>query len=475
MSLFYNISPKGTVSINNYSLGKYVQSLGFAKHYFTNEKTITPIYVYKDKNNIIEPVSPIRVHEVIIRELETRAGSSGSIPVEDLPRVVDKLVGSRILTSQELLITMDHLDKPIISDTSDTAVFPFRNGVATVTRDDIKFNPLSSIDGYIWSTQKTDRDFELGTIEDAERSDFFRFLGNITATGTTTGWAESQDRFNALYTLIGYLLHSYKDPTNPRAVILMDSSLVGEPTGRTGKGLIVQGLNKIRNTVKIDGKDYDGSNRFKFSGVSPDAKLIFLDDVGQGFDFENLFSIVTEGIKVEEKYVKSYYIPFDRSPKIIISTNYALHGRGASHDARKYEFALSNYYSDNRRPTDEFGRRFFYDWDTTQWNYFDNLMLYAVQAYLQNGVTNTSDPLINEKKLITETSLEFVEWISEQGLTINVPYVNNDLHERFNTQTGIVVDRKTFLRYLKSYCYANGWELLQPHSGNTRSVEFRRR
>jgi hypothetical protein len=473
MSLFYSISPKGTISISNYSLGKYVQDLGFAKHYYSAEKTATPIYLFKRDENVIEPVSPIRIHEEVIMQLESRAGSPGSIPAEELPRVIDKLVESKILTRPELLITMDDLDKPIISDTSDTAVFPFKNGVATVTRDSILFNSLSSIDGYIWSTQIIPRDFVPTTVEEAERADFFRFLCNITATRTTTGWIENPDRFNALYTLIGYLLHSFKDPTNPRAVIFMDASLSGEPTGRTGKGLIVQGLTRFRKAISLDGKHFDGTNRFRYSNVTPDTKIIHYDDVGLKFNFENEFSIITEGITVEEKNIRSYHIPFSNSPKIIMSTNYALVGRGASHDARRHEFALSNYYSDKLRPIDEFGKMFFYEWDPTQWNYFDNLMLYAVQAYLQNGVVIAPDSNIKEKKLLTETSQEFVDWVYNQDFITGDRYPSSEIYHRFCNHTVEQVDNKKFIAYLKSYAHSEGWILDQPHSGNTRFVEFK--
>lgn len=473
MSLFYTISPKGVISISSYSLGKYAQDLGFAKHYFTNEKTTTPNYVYKQNSNIIELVSPIRLHEVVIDELESRAGSPGSIPVEELPRVIDKLVESKILTSQELLITMEELDKPIISDTSDTGIFPFKNGVATVTRENIYFDSLATVNGYIWSTQVIPRNFELGTYEEAERSDFFQFLCNITTSRTSTGWTENPDRFKTLYTLIGYLLHSYKDPTNPRAVIFMDASLAGEPTGRTGKGLIVQGLNKIRKAINLDGKNFDGSNRFRFSKVTPDTKILHYDDVGSKFNFENEFSIITEGLTVEEKNMRSYHIPFANSPKIIMSTNYALKGTGASHDARKYEFALSNYYSDRLRPIDEFGRMFFYGWDTTQWNYFDNLMLYAVQAYLNNGITIASDSNIEEKKLLTVTSPEFVKWAYDQEFTIGQRFETSEIYDRYIKQTEATTDRKAFIGYLRSYAQMNGWVLAMSHSGSVRYVEFR--
>lgn len=475
MSLFYTIDPKGKIAISNYGLGKYVQSLGFSKYYLSDEKTITPVYIYKT-GNIIEPVSPIRVHETVIKELETQAGSPGAIPVEELPRVVDKLVESKILTSQELLITMDELDKPIISDTSNTGIFPFRNGVVTVSSEGIHLTSISSIDGYLWSSQIIDREFEPLSQQESKRSDFFRFLCNITGNRTAAGWTENPERFASLYSLIGYLLHSYKDPTNPRAVILMDSSLDGAAEGRTGKGLVVKGVNKVRKgMITIDGKDYNGNDRFKFSRVSPETNLIFIDDVGKGFDFENLFSIVTEGIKIEEKYLRSYYIPFDKSPKIVMSTNYTLLGRGSSHEARKYEFALSNYYSSTFTPINEFGKMFFYEWNTTQWNYFDNLMVYAIQSYLSNGVTVASDSNIEEKKLLLETSPEFVEWINEQHLQLGQRYESSEMYETYIRLTGSTIDRKAFIGFLKSYANSNDWVLDQPHSGSVRYLEFKPR
>lgn len=471
MNSIYYTRPDGAVTLSMTGLKNFVESLGYAKYYLTGEKTTVPIYVYKN-GNLIEPVIPIRVHEAVIKGLETRWTKSDTLPEATKRQVLDKLIASKYVTSGEMLITLSELDKPIISDTSDTAFFPFENGLATVTVSDIMFEPYGAMQGYIWASHVIDRPFEPLPPEESEKSDFFKFLCKITATRTPIGWTENQDRFTSLFSLIGYLLHSYKDPTNPRSVILMDSSLDGEPAGRTGKGLFVQGINKVRRTVSIDGKHYDTNNRFRFSSVTPDTRVLFIDDVGPKFNFENLFSVITEGIKVEEKFSPSFYIPFGKSPKIIISTNYALQGKGSSHEARKYEYALSNYYSDIHTPIHDFGRRFFDEWDPDQWNYFFNLMLYAVQAYLSKGVTLYADSTIDHKKLVADTLPQFVSWISEQGFKPGEKIPTAETYDRFVSHTGTEVDRKTFLGYLRSYALANSWHLVNSHSGNSRFFEF---
>ena len=68
-------------------------------------------------------------------------------------------------------------------------------------------------------------------------------------------------------------------------------------------------------------------------------------------------------------------IPFNKSPKILFTSNYILSGTGDSHDARKIEIELFRYYSKKYRPINEFGKRFFNDWSKKEWNCFFNYMI----------------------------------------------------------------------------------------------------
>ena len=92
--------------------------------------------------------------------------------------------------------------------------------------------------------------------------------------------------------------------------------------------------------------------------------------------------------------------------------------------------------------------------------------------YLQKGVILEPDSNINEKKLLTETSPEFVEWVQNQEFVSGQKYGSSEIYDRFILHTGLTTDNKTFIGYLRSYAQTRGWGLLQPHSGNTRYVEF---
>lgn len=58
--------------------------------------------------------------------------------------------------------------------------------------------------------------------------------------------------------VIGYLLHLYKDPVDPKVVILNDEFYddlkEGEPQGGTGKGLFIKLIQQFLRALSIDGK-----------------------------------------------------------------------------------------------------------------------------------------------------------------------------------------------------------------------------
>jgi hypothetical protein len=58
-----------------------------------------------------------------------------------------------------------------------------------------------------------------------------------------------------------------------------------------------------------------------------------------------LFSAITEGITIEKKNKDAIRIPFSFSPKIVITTNYAIKGRGNSFLRRKVELELTSFYN----------------------------------------------------------------------------------------------------------------------------------
>jgi hypothetical protein len=471
---FWSINKRGDIEINEHQLVKFLNQIGFASFSLTTNKTIEQQYVFKN-GSTIEPIIPIRIHEEAIKVIESRIVDEGILPPKLIGEIVDKLIKTKSIEKKGVLTLLPELDKSIISDTKDAALFFYSNTAVRVTGDGIQLLSLEALNRYVWKSQIINRDFLLRDYREVEsESEYFKFLRNISKSERNGILEFDEDRFQHLLSLQGYMLHSYKDKANPRAVILMDSSLKGEPNGRTGKGLIVEGVGKIRKMIKEDGKSFQDDNRFKFSLVTLDTKILFLDDVKANINFENFFSAISEGIMVEPKFVNKFFIPYYSSPKIVISTNYAVNGSGASHEARRFEFSLSNYYNEKHTPIKEFGHLLFDEWDEYQWSLFDSLMMHSVEAYLAKGVTESERITIKSKKLISETSEKFGGWVSSYSIIPNEKYDKGVLFNNYARYCENVpdCDQPTFTKYLKNWAAINNYEIEESHSGDIRYIRF---
>ena len=134
-------------------------------------------------------------------------------------------------------------------------------------------------------------------------------------------------------------------------------------------------LKYVKKVDTIDGKQFDFNKNFAYQTLNADTQVLVFDDVEKSFNFESLFSIITEGITIEKKNKDAIKIPFAKSPKIAMTTNYAIKGAGNSFARRKWELELHQYYSKDYTPLDEFGRLMFGDWNDDDWCEFDNYMI----------------------------------------------------------------------------------------------------
>ena len=179
--------------------------------------------------------------------------------------------------------------------------------------------------------------------------DFSKFISNIS---------EGDDvRKSSVESTIGFLLQGHKNAGYCPAIIIHDENDSEEPEGGTGKGLFVQGVSQLKKNVTIDGKSFFFERSFAYQLVSVDTQILTFDDVRKGFEFERLFSIITEGITLEKKNKDAIKIPFDNSPKVVITTNYAIQGSGNSYERRKWELEFYAHYSKAFTPLDR-------DWET---------------------------------------------------------------------------------------------------------------
>jgi hypothetical protein len=183
--------------------------------------------------------------------------------------------------------------------------------------------------------------------------------------------------------------------------------------------------------------------------------------VKKNFDFEQLFSIITEGIAINRKNKDEIFIPFERSPKIIITTNYVINGSGTSHDRRRHEIEFFQYFNGKRNPLTEYGRLLFDSWEANDWIKFDNYMISNLQKFLKNGLVESVSINADIKRLIQSTNKDFYDWVTDGNLPENVRVYNTEIMAKFTNEYKSfgMMNSKTFLKWIHEYCKFNDYEI----------------
>ncbi|MDQ3020096.1 MAG: hypothetical protein M3R36_05955 [Bacteroidota bacterium] len=336
----------------------------------------------------------------------------------------------------------------------------FKNCFVKVTGIEITIHNYSELNGLIWDKQRIEREFHY-TEDD---SDFEVFIKNIGRNDIA--------RINSLISAIGYLLHSYKDSSNAKAIIFCDERIGDGSNGRCGKSLVGKAIGKLKNLIEEDGRNISLKSNFAFQKVSLDTQVYFFNDVSKDFDFNKLFAMITDNMTIEKKNKDAFSIPFDESPKIFLSTNYVIKEDDDSTADRKFEVEFSDYYNTKHRPINDFKKRFFNDWNETDWNEFYSFMLNCVQLYLKEGLIKTKYINLELKRIEIKTSREFIEFMND--IDLNIEHNKKDLFENF-LQTYPDFDKlkqNTFTKWVKSFANFKELSYSQRKSGNDFYVSF---
>jgi len=405
---FWQVSEKGSIRLLHYKFKEFLEDNGYYK--YSPEGTKNYIFV-KVTNNLIDNTTEEEIKDFIL----TYILKCGDMEVYNF--FADK---TRFF-KEDFLTMLSHVDVYFISDEKDNSYLYFRNCAVKVTCNDITIVDYLDLGGYVWKDQVIDRDF---AIQPVKSCDYKRFISNIAGN--------EHDRIMSVESTIGYLLHGFKNVGYCPAVIINDEVISDNPEGGTGKGLFVNAISKMKKMVIIDGKQFSFEKSFAYQLVSADTQILTFDDVKKHFDFERLFSIVTEGITLEKKNKDAIKIPFSRSPKIVITTNYAIKGKGNSFERRKWELEFKKHYSKDFTPEDDFGRLLFSDWDEDEWLRFDNYMISNLRLYLCEGFVKSDFKNLKTRKFIAETDHNFWEWVINDGtIETETKYYKQQLYDMF--------------------------------------------
>lgn len=413
---FWYLNEKNKTQIDLLKYKLFLERNGFKKHFPDGSQK--PNWVFIQSNKVVE-TSTEKIKDFVLDYLIQRQEIN----------VWKYCAGYQNLFSENLLAMLETVELMMLKDTKHKSYLAFENGILEITKNEVKLIDYIDVNGYVWEGQIIKRNWE--TLTDFE-NEYKIFINNI-----------SNEEPIAVECVIGYLLSTYKNKMNNKAIILNDEVISENPEGGTGKGLFVQGLRQIRRISILDGKTFDDKKSFPYQTVSQETQVLVFDDVKKNFDFESKFSLVTEGMTLERKNKDAIRLKVEDSPKMVISTNYAIKGEGNSHDRRRFELEIAQYYGKNLTPYDEFGKQLFDDWELDEFLKFDNYMVYCLQSYLKNGLVKQNAKNLKMRKFIAETSMELFEWISD---TENCPIgLRNDKRVYFNK---FIDEYQDFKRYL---------------------------
>jgi len=442
---FWSIA-EGKANIIRNNFIEFLESVGFGKMYLGKSYLLI-----QEHNNIVKEVAEVNIKDFVINYInEFDESGTRKLVREALIRSAKTLFGTATL---ECLQTVT----PVFAeDTKIKSLFFFKTCFVEVSAVEIKTKRYNELHGNTWEKQLIQRDFNISDFQ----SDFEKFISNVCRNDV--------DRINSLRSAIGYLLQSYKDPTRTKAIIFIDEKLSDNAFGRSGKGVVANAIKQLKNLVNLDGKNFKFDKSFPFQSIEPDTQIVFFDDVNKKFGFDRLFSIITEGITVEKKNKNEYSIPFEKSPKILITTNHSIAGSDDSSIARQFVIEFSDYYNAKHQPINDFGKMFYKEWDETEWNAFYSYMLRCNQFYLQNGFSEYCYVNLTKKKLIDETKPEFEEFITE--FTLGIEHNKKELFERFKKEYEDYgqMRQNTFSKWIKVYAELYGLDIQDRKSGGNR-------
>jgi hypothetical protein len=193
------------------------------------------------------------------------------------------------------------------------------------------------------------------------------------------------------------------------------------------------------------------------------------------FDFETLFIPITGRLTIEPKGLGKYTLKGQDVPKIYLTTNHAINGSTSSYKDRQFKIAFSDFFDDEYKPFEYFGKSFFDEWNEEQWNLFYNFMAECLEFYFiaqkngwginKSGLIAAPCENIERRQWRQEMGENFFGWFNDfLGITEDVWDINTN---NFNTRLERVILQNSYLDKFpreKNYYTPNKfWEKLMAY------------
>jgi hypothetical protein len=488
----------------------------------------------------------VRIENNIVREVKAkdlRACFRKFVRDRYMPIDVRDLVNNSTKLSETSLDNLDEVTVDFTNHTPNSQFFFFKNKIWEASSTTVTEYQPGKANRYVWDCELIKHDvkrlepaFEIKkltgedglpswdiNISGKHNSNFFRFLINASRIfwrkeledpllspaeleeyrkkykfaidGPELSQKEIAEQKHHLVNKIfclGYLLHRYKAENRAWCVFAMDSKEGSndESNGGTGKSFCFKTPRLFMQSVTLSGRNPELiKNKHIFENVTEHTKYTLIEDSDAYTPFSFFFDTVTGDLTVNPKNTKSYAIPFERSPKFCITSNYVLRNIDPSTSRRILYAVFSDYYhekTDNngyletRTIYDDFGKNLFRDGYTEEeWNADLNFFVECCQFYLSVIKDNIKlqPPMANVIRRNLRGSMEeyFLDWaqvfFAPQSGNCNRLLPRPEVFKNFGESSGksnwnanrFLKALKAFCKYDKNILSLNPGELLGPN------------
>lgn len=269
--------------------------------------------------------------------------------------------------------------------------------------------------------------------------------------------ALGEDQMELVRLAIGYLVA--RPAPNSKysvAVLLLDKEAVEnnvEAEGGTGKSLFADVIRFVVGGIMLDMRSSDLNNRFIYSEYNLGDGLIIYDDIKRSFKLEDLYHVITNGFKKENKGKDAIKIDGSIGYKAIVTANYKISINGNSDMRRRIDLLFTDYFKHN--PIfKEFKHTFISDWDDREMSLFFDFIARCCREFNEKGY----EYMINLNNTLRANQYRKMK---------NIPFVT----EYINNKIGYIYDVLATMKILESSeIYEDYCEWMQVR-GYSRSIE----
>lgn len=487
--LFWTLGNRGKLSINVLKFAEFLSECGFYRLYSKYREMSFDIVHLNANEKLSYYTDTALIKDELDKILQNYNWADFDITMTQAREIITELSVDGWKKIFEKLEYKIMEDVNFIRDEENTCYFPFKNNVVKITKEDIAPIPYKDLseDQFVWFKQIVQSNVEIKEqrceVQKCD-SDFYRFVKRLagvpkTPNGIpadhkkvmkdyfeliekpnlinavppddylmyfephllpTIGYTDLGNKIMSIITTLGYLLCNYKDPANAYCITIAEDTEDEGKGGGTGKSLIMEGIRKLRNLEKEDGKTWKIDSTFAFQKIRYGLDIFYIEDVKKKFDFETIYNLISNDAVIERKNQTAFSMSFKETPKIVLSTNYDVDTEGDHSNRRNKKILVSRYFNIHHQPTDEFSKRFFDQWDETDWNDFYNAMFSFVQYYLNFGIIDFKETNQMKLKAIKlKYGEEFLEhmlyfFLDYDGADANINAMYDDFVEDYDNK-----------------------------------------